>query len=190
MPDHTFPATEGCKLVPAGYMPLRLKPRTRQSRSLSPRKRVDFRNLQRRHSSSPQRRLCAHSYFDTSKRERVKWPRTGEVHIALLAARFSKTTSSTHAKNVRDFLKDEMLPCGRRVAIFLTDGGPDWSGKSLLNIYNFGKLWMDLKLDALILIRYAPRHSKYNPIERRWAPLTKKLSQVSHSYYAQKQHKF
>lgn len=179
MPDHTFPATGGCKLIPAGYMPLRVKPMGRRSRSLTPEQRINLASFQRSRSHSPsQRPISAYSFRDTSRRERIKWPRTGELHIALLSARFCKTTSSRHAEGIKKFLRTDLLPSGRRVLILLTDGGPDWNGKSLLNIFNYGKLWVDLRLDALILLRYAPRHSKYNPIERRWAPLTRKLSQV------------
>lgn len=179
LPDHTFPLTSDCKLVPAGYMPLRLKPLRRRCRSESPEKKPKFERFRRRRSLSPKRNvLSEHSFFDTSNRERIRMPRIGELHIFLHAARFFKNTSSRHASNLLQFLPSETTACGRRVLILITDGGSDWNTNSLLNIFVFGKLWTRLKLDALILVRYAPGHSKYNPIERRWAPLTKKLSQV------------
>lgn len=179
MPDHTFPLTGGCKLVPAGYMPLRLRPKNRRSRSLTPIKTVDFAKYHRSRSESPKPRLlCGHSFLDTTKRERIKWPRIGQLNVFLYGARYFKSTSSRHASNLLKILPKETIACSRRVLILVTDGGPDWTANSLLNVFVYGTLWKMLKLDALVLVRYAPRHSKYNMIERLWASLTRKLSQV------------
>lgn len=165
--------------MPSGYMPMRLKPRQRRSRSLEQPKKLDLSRFQRTRSESPRpRQLSDHSFTDDNNRERIKWPRIGEMHIFLHADRFFQATSSRHCDNLQRVLLSETLPCSRRVVVLVTDGGSDWNGNCLLNILNYGKLWKRLRLDALLLIRYAPRHSKYNMIERRWAPLTKKLSQV------------
>ena len=45
--------------------------------------------------------------------------------------------------------------------IMLTvDGGPDYSVGSWLNLYYYGLLWQESKLDQLFVVSYAPYHSK------------------------------
>jgi len=46
------------------------------------------------------------------------------------------------------------------------------------NLLNFGWLWRDLNLDILNVTSYAPGHSRLNPVERSWAPLSKWLTGV------------
>ena len=61
----------------------------------------------------------------------------------------------------------------------ICDGGPDWSKKFTPNLINFGRLWKNLKIDVLVLTCYAPGHSRFNPIEHCWAPISKKLTGVT-----------
>ena len=39
-----------------------------------------------------------------------------------------------------------------------------------------GRLWRKQSLDALLVMTYAPGQSKFNPIERQWAPRSRDLS--------------
>lgn len=61
----------------------------------------------------------------------------------------------------------------------ICDVEPDWSTKFTPNLINFGRLWQNLKLDVLILTCYAQGHSRYNPIEHCWSPLSKLLTGVT-----------
>ena len=44
------------------------------------------------------------------------------------------------------------------------DGGPDYSVKSLLTMFYFGRLWRDCELDFLLMGTYAPGDSAWSPI--------------------------
>ncbi len=57
-------------------------------------------------------------------------------------------------------------------------GGPDWSVKRMIN-FAFGMIWQKLRLDCHILCCYAPEHSRFNPIKRSWAALTKWMTGVT-----------
>ena len=61
----------------------------------------------------------------------------------------------------------------------ICDGGPDWSKKFTPNLINYGRLWKRFKLDVLVLTCHAPGHSRFNPIEHCWAPLSKELAGVT-----------
>jgi hypothetical protein len=54
----------------------------------------------------------------------------------------------------------------------VVDNGPDFAPSSLQIFYHFGKLWIRLKIDVLILVSYAAYQSASNPIEKNWFPLT------------------
>ena len=41
-----------------------------------------------------------------------------------------------------------------------------------------GKLWEDEQLAMLAIFKYAPRCSRFNPIERAWSKMTKDLSNL------------
>jgi len=47
------------------------------------------------------------------------------------------------------------------------------------NILSYYKVFQDLNLDHLFVCSFAPRTSKYNPIERVWSHLTQSLAQVT-----------
>ena len=182
-PDHDFPFS-GAKLVPAGY--LLLKSKIRRSRSLSPPPRFSG-NVKKRRSSSQPALLCYKSreklhemkYRDELGRERISWPRTGQVSVYLYASLFYSSTSALHASHLEEILKP-IVECENKGAVtILCDGGPDWSPKCTPNLINYGRLWKRLKLDVLVLTCYAPGHSRFNPIEHCWAPLSKKLTGVT-----------
>lgn len=62
----------------------------------------------------------------------------------------------------------------------ICDGVPDWTPKSTPNLIYFGRSRRDLNLDIFILTSYAQGHTRHNPIERSWAPLSKWLTSVTH----------
>ena len=62
----------------------------------------------------------------------------------------------------------------------ICDGVPDWTPKSTPNLIYFGRSRRDLNLDIFILTSYAQGHTRHNPIECSWAPLSKWLTSVTH----------
>ena len=172
-PDHDFPFPNS-KLTPSGYMILN-KQCTR-SRSCSPLRKP--RVISRRCCSlSPpaihKESLC----FDKSGRPHIPWPRSGPLHVYIHADRYMNSTSQMHYHHLNDLIKNQIVQ--KPVLGIICDGGPDWSSKCPANVINYGRLWRDNNLDLLILSSYAPKHSRYNPIEHAWSPLTKWLAGVT-----------
>ena len=64
----------------------------------------------------------------------------------------------------------------KNVIVAVTDNGPDWNGKFIVNIINAGRLWLDCNLDCLIFVSYAASESKYNMMERCWSVINNTLS--------------
>ena len=62
----------------------------------------------------------------------------------------------------------------------ICDGVPDWTPKSTPNLIYFGRSRRDLNLDIFILTSYAQGHTRHNPIECSWAPLSKWLTSVTY----------
>lgn len=183
-PDHDFPYTNA-KLVPAGY--LLLKSKQRRSRSLSSvrKNRLAYAQNKNRSSSAPpnhcsrKRNLRGKIFVDALGRERVRWPRSGLLNIFLHASMFHSSTSAMHGNQLKQILEPIIKAENKKAVTIICDGGPDWTPKSTPNLVNFGRLWRDLNLDILILTSYAPGHSRLNPIERSWAPLSKWLTGVT-----------
>ena len=183
-PDHDFPYANA-KLVPAGY--LLLKSRKRRSRSHSPprtKKWVHAISKYRSSSAPPKhcprvRNVRDKIFIDALGRERIRWPRSGALNVCLHASMFHKSTSAMHVNNLKKILQPTVLGENKKAVTIICDGGPDWTPKSTPNLMNFGRLWRDLNLDILILTACAPGHSRLNPIERSWAPLSKWLTGVT-----------
>lgn len=115
-------------------------------------------------------------YRDELGRERISWPRTGQLSVYLYASLFHSSTSALHANTI---LKPIVECENKGAATIICDGGPDWRTKFTQNLINYGRLWKHLKLDVLVLTCHAPGHSRFNPIEHCWAPLSKELTGVT-----------
>lgn len=177
--DHDFPHANS-KLVPAGYQILRQK--LSRSRSLSCRKK------KKSIITSTKRSLSADSRIDPKKafkhvnlrkdrlgRFKIDWPRSGPLNVKLFPSRLIESTNVMHAHHLFNVISNEKKTKNVVNVIAIADGGPDWSVKGILNFISMGFLWMDTCLDLLIIQSYAPGHSRFNPIERSWSFLTKKI---------------
>ena len=73
----------------------------------------------------------------------------------------------------------------RPVLILRPDGGPDQNPRHKKNQNAYGKLFIDLDLDALAIALYPEGFSAFNPVERRMAPLSRELIGVifDHEHY-------
>ena len=67
----------------------------------------------------------------------------------------------------------------KKAVLLISDNGPDWNPKFLQTFLYLGRLWRDLKLDVLAQTSYAAGYSRYNMIERAWAPLSWQLVGVT-----------
>ena len=70
-----------------------------------------------------------------------------------------EATSVMHVNHLVDIIVNQQkLSCIDNV-VLIADGGPDWSVKGIINFLSIGYLWMNLKLDCLVIQCYAPGHS-------------------------------
>ena len=65
------------------------------------------------------------------------------------------------------------------------DAGPDQNPRHQKNQDAYGKLFLDLDLDALVIALHPEGFSAFNPVERRMAPLSRELIGVifDHEHY-------
>ena len=61
----------------------------------------------------------------------------------------------------------------------VTDNGPDYSMKSMMNVLYFGRLWRDLDLDLFVQTSFAPGHSAKNMVKHAWSPMSRFLAGVT-----------
>jgi len=174
--DHDFP-NHDCKLVPAGYM--RLKGKVTRSRSLSPpRSRHIRKRRSLSESSEKPYKGKIETVHDDIKREKIYWSRGGQLTVQIYPSRTIQSTNVMHVNFLISYLSKirNQEPLYNVTAI--ADNGPDWSVKSVITFISLGYLWETMKLDTLIVQSYAPHHSRFNPIERMWSPLTNWLTTV------------
>ena len=94
------------------------------------------------------------------------------------AARFHEAIVETQANDLSDLVQDEVKQ-GKTGLRLTVDGGPDYTVKSVLAMFAFGRLWQDQNLDFLIMCTHAPGDSAYNQIEHAWSPLSAALAGVT-----------
>lgn len=193
--DHDFP--EGnAKLNPSGYMILqhphdpgrkgrpRERVRAHRSSSQPPSGFDDSGSKTYRSQSCPPSPFHAsesddYMYFVKDKHGRLHYqmPRSGPHHMFVRAVRYHRSTSENHANDLHKVLTTHYPE--KTVVGIIADGGPDWSVKSVHNIFQYGRLWKSLKLDFLGITQHAPGNSKENPIEHAWSPRSKDLTSVT-----------
>ena len=118
---------------------------------------------------------------------------SGPTYIAIKSGKHASSTASSHAFDFERLLKipefDSLtktaLNTVKPVVIIFSDGGPDenprYSKVKQYAIQHFKKY----NLDAIFIVTNAPGRSAYNRVERRMAPLSKRLSEVilEHEHY-------
>ena len=178
--DHDFPHSN-CKLVPAGYQIL--QHRTFRSSSVQSR-RGNFEIYSKRRSRSVDssltdvKKLNKKICIDRVGRERLKRPLSGPLKVHVFPSRVIEATNVLHANHLMELILGEKKFRIIDNVVLIADGGPDWSVKGVINFLSMGYLWKNLKLDSLVIQCYAPGHSRFNPIERSWSFLTKKIIRV------------
>ncbi|CAF1263946.1 unnamed protein product [Adineta ricciae] len=182
LPDHDFPK-HGIRINPSAYVILS----NGRKRSLSVDSHSSYELIIKKRSRSCDARLFPDMKGDTiltsDKRnlEHVKWSRTGKLFIRPFGSgidQSAKATSEVHINNLHRIITENNMLLKKNVITIISDNGPDWSTDCTANIYNLGRLWEELKLDALIWVSYAPGHSRFNPIERMFSRLTDLLQGV------------
>jgi len=106
-------------------------------------------------------------------------PKASQMHVFNRAFRFGNSTTQTHCNDLVHILQNLDANKKPKIVGLLCDNGPDFNPASLLVTYYMGQLWKDKNLDQLIICSYAPRSSKFNPIEIAWGTLSTALAQIT-----------
>ena len=111
--------------------------------------------------------------------QKLHWPRSGPLLVQLYPSRLVESTNVMHVNHLIELITREKILKDIANVVTIADGGPDWSVKGIGNFMSLGYLWMNLKLDTLVVQCYAPGHSRFNPIERTWSYLTNQIIGVT-----------
>ena len=104
---------------------------------------------------------------------------TSQSSIFLRAQRFHGTTVATHGDDIFKIINQDESLSNKPLMMLMSENGPDFNPKSMLNMIYFYRLLKHLDLDFLAVFTYAARYSAYNCIEHLWEPLSNKLSGVT-----------
>ena len=114
---------------------------------------------------------------DSRGNEHITFSRTGPGFVFLASSQLSPSTCQAHCEDIKTIMAKNPQYL-KPVLMIISDDGDDCSQRNTTTVHSFGRLWEDLNLEALYLIKYAPASSRFNPIERAWSSMTKLLSNV------------
>lgn len=187
--DHSFPEEKKAQLVPMGYMNVdqfvERKYRMARHDSLSSFPKWLAHSPRRRSFSEPP--IFHHQYrsnpgdfkfqsattrIDQDGRKLINTFRRGHLDVYVTVDRFLTSSSTRHINHLFDIYRGNIKQTLRKKNIhIIADNGPDWKfGPG--TVFDFGRLWLSLDLDSLVIVHYAPYCSKLNYIERLWPQLT------------------
>lgn len=176
--DHSFPIERLAQLVPMGYMFVdqfveRQFGRCRHS-SISHMPKMGVLIERKRSFSEPSAVVQGNFTFrvDPYGRRLIRTLRRGHLEVYVTVDRFLTSSSTRHINHLLEiYNKEKERIVGRKNLHILADNGPDWKfGPG--TVFDYGRLWMALNLDSLVIVHYAPYCSKLNYIERLWPQLT------------------
>lgn len=102
-------------------------------------------------------------------------PHSGQLHLFNRANKFHEATVQTHCNDLIEIFKN-----GFSASLCIrADRGPDWGCQNMIVVVFLGRLWMDMKMDALVVAYYAAANSAFGAIERMWATVSKWLAGVT-----------
>lgn len=115
---------------------------------------------------------------DELEREHVKYPHTGETYIFWKSHFHKGSDIEKHCNDLVNMFESSEKLSGKPVLILILDDGADYGIRGPSTSHYFGLLFKKLDLDALFVVKNAPKDSKWNPIEHFWGFLTPKLAGV------------
>jgi hypothetical protein len=111
-------------------------------------------------------------YFDFREKKHYEYPHSGQLFIYSHAASkpFKEKNIVLHYHHLTDMFKTSGAPSA---LLYVVDRGPDndWES-SFLNFLYYGKLFVEQKMDVLVVTGHAPGNDQFNFIERMWSPMT------------------
>ena len=113
---------------------------------------------------------------DKYGRERVEKPRGGQLSLKLRSTKYGKPDIQTNAQDLYELLVEKkdanQLP---PVVMLMTDGGDGYCSSRSASLLLYGRIYRDLHLAGLVLMRRAGGLSSENNIEHAWSPVSKQL---------------
>ena len=79
--------------------------------------------------------------MDKQGRLHIAYPHTGPLFIFNHATKFHSSMSQSRANDLFHVLKREVVEKQRHAVAIVTDNGPDYDMKSMMNMLYFGRLW-------------------------------------------------
>ena len=109
---------------------------------------------------------------DEMGREHVATGRTGPGFVFFAN---SSTDPSTIQAHVNDLLsiKEKQPELFKKCMVIIEDDGDDYGLKSGSTALFHFRLFCKLDLEMLLVVKYAPGQSRYNPVERAWSKMTR-----------------
>jgi hypothetical protein len=147
-PMHDFPQPEKC--IPSSYMVL-----------------------------TPKNSGEAQYYDDDLGRKRIVKNTAGPSYFFLRSSHYYTVNIETHINDLSAVRN--MYPAKGAMGVFV-DCGTDWefhlrSGKSsILNIYEYGRFWLENKLTVFFVAAYLPENHHQGPIEHSFGPRTNDIA--------------
>lgn len=112
---------------------------------------------------------------DEKGRDHVAFKRTGPGVIVMASSQLSASTCQNHMEDLNVIFK--ILPEAKKKIVFLcVDDGDDWSLRNVTTLHSLGRFLEQQDLFMIGLVKYAPKASRNNAVERVWAPVTKKVA--------------
>ena len=113
---------------------------------------------------------------DEEGHNHVSYPDTGKFYDFLKSHNFKPSTIERHINDIINIFEANEVLKEKKVLSIIVDDGADYGIRSPSTLHLFGRLWLKLDLDMLMIVKNAPKYSKHNPVEHGWGFLTPKLA--------------
>ena len=106
----------------------------------------------------------------------IPYPANGPSHVFFKSNSHDPSTIEEHVNDILNIVTNDDSLKNKKVMILILDDGADYGIRTPSTMHYFGKLWMHLDLDMLLVVKNAPKDSRFNPIEHLWGYLIGKLA--------------
>ena len=114
--------------------------------------------------------------IDELGRHHIPYPANGPSYVFLKSNTHDPSNIEEHTNDIINIISNDESLKRKLVLILILDDGADYGIRTSATMHYFGKLWIHLDLDLLIVVKNAPKDSRFNPVEHLWGYLTPKLS--------------
>ena len=113
---------------------------------------------------------------DETGRQHVPYPANGKSYVYLKSNTYDPSTIEGHVNDLINLFATDTDLKGKKGLVLILDDGADYGIRSYITMHYLGKLFIKLNLDLLLIVKNAPKDSRFNPIEHLWGYFSKKLA--------------